>query len=240
VAGEDLALCLLRRLVAPAHLFLEPERQAHLLQLAEELVRRRYTQDRGEKPRGRAGPEEGIAVLVGGHVGEEVAADELLRERRATLGEEDPEPRAALPPCGQRVLCGFLDDPGKGAVLHAGMGQEVLVLGGQDRLAHDEGYLVVGDHPAVLPCELDQHLALGVVDLTGRGGLEADERVEVGEAAPVEVHEANEPRRGQERDERPEQDREAYEAARPGRPQAVGYEGAGTLRPASPAGGATA
>ena len=86
VAREDLALGLLLRSVPSAHLLLEPERQAHLLHLPEELVHGGGSQNRREEPgRGEAGVEERIPVGAARQVLQEVAADELLRERRTPL-----------------------------------------------------------------------------------------------------------------------------------------------------------
>ncbi len=45
--------------------------------------------------------------------------------------------------------------------------EEVLVLGRQDGVAQDGRHLVVGHDPAMLPRELDQHLAASVVDSPG-------------------------------------------------------------------------
>ena len=59
------------------------------------------------------------------------------------------------------------------------------------------GHLVVGDHAPVLPCQLDQHRALGVVDPADRRRLEADEGLEVGKPAAVEVDVVDEAHRGQ-------------------------------------------
>ena len=79
------------------------------------------------------------------------------------------------------------------------MGEEALVLGGHDGLAQDERHLVVGHDPAVLPGQLDQDRAASVADDAGRGGLEPDERLEVGHAGAVEVHVVDQPRRREQR-----------------------------------------
>jgi hypothetical protein len=73
------------------------------------------------------------------------------------------------------------------------VGEEVLVLGRQDRLPQDHGHLIVGDHAAILPCQLDQHLVPGIVDRADRRRLETDEPLEVREAAPIEVDVVDEP-----------------------------------------------
>jgi hypothetical protein len=180
------------------HLLLEPERQADLFHLAEEFVRGTNTQTRRHDPRGQSVVDQGVTVLTDRQVLEEIAADELLRERRSTLGETRPEP-IAPPPCCQRMKGGFLDHPRKRAILHAGVGEEVLVLGRQDGLAQDEGHLVVGDNPAVLSRQLDQDFALVVVDLADPRGFETDEGLDVGEVVPVEVDVADDTRHRQKR-----------------------------------------
>ena len=60
------------------------------------------------------------------------------------------------------------------------MGEEVLVLGRQDRVPEDRRHFFVGNDLAVLAGELDQDRAPCVVDL-------ADLGLEVRNAAPVEV-----------------------------------------------------
>src|SRR4029077_4953437 len=93
-AREDLAFGLLLRSKALAHLLLQPDRQAYLLQLPEELVRGRDTQDGGEEPGPHIVAEQGGPTLATRRVPEEVTADELLRERRATMREMQPKPVA--------------------------------------------------------------------------------------------------------------------------------------------------
>ena len=113
------------------------------------------------------------------------------------------------------------------------MGEEVLVLGGQDGVAEDRRHLVVGDDLAILPRQLDEHHALGVVDVPDRRKLEPDEGLEVREAAPVEVDVVDEPDHGEEQQEqqRQERGREPHGGARAREPQAAGYESAGGLPP---------
>jgi hypothetical protein len=67
------------------------------------------------------------------------------------------------------------------------VGEEVLVLGGEDRLAHHGWDLVVLEDAPIFARELDEHLAAGVRDLADRGRLESDEGIQVGNAGPVEV-----------------------------------------------------
>ena len=215
----------------PAHLFLEPERQAHLLQLAEELVRSRNTQGRREEPRGGRVVEESVAVLAARPVLDEVAADQLLRERRSTLGHQQPERGAVFSPRGQGAHRHLQDHARQRRIIHAGVREEVLVLGRQDGLPQDEGHLIPRDHPAVLSGQLDQHRALGVVDLADRGGLETDERLEVGEAAAVEVDVVEEHGCGEQKGQREKRGRDAHRTVRPCGPHAAGHEGASVAQP---------
>ena len=111
------------------------------------------------------------------------------------------------------------------------MREEVLVLGRQDGLTQDNGHLVVGDHPPVLPRQLDQHLALGVVDLARRGRLETDESRDVGEPAMIEVDMVDESRREEKKKQRQGSGHEDRDAAQPCGWQAAGRKGTGALQP---------
>jgi hypothetical protein len=75
------------------------------------------------------------------------------------------------------------------------MAEEALVLGSQDRLAHDQRHLVVGHDPAVLASQFDQHRAVNIANDARLGGLEPDERIEVGQAGALEVHVMDQPHR---------------------------------------------
>ena len=145
-AREDLALGLLLRSVAPAHLLLEPQRQAHLLQLSEQLVRGRHTDDGGENPLGPAVVEEGVSLLLTRPRPQEVGAHELLSERRAALRQQQAEP-GTVPPGAQRPDGRPADDPRQRGVVDAGVGEEVLVFGRQNGLSQDGGHLVVRRPP---------------------------------------------------------------------------------------------
>ena len=113
---------------------------------------------------------------------------------------------------------------------------EVLVLGRQDGLAHDQGHFVVGHHPPVLPRELDHDLSPGVRDLARRGRLEQDEWSELGKVAAVEVDVVDEGdgrREGQGRGE--QRGGDAHGPVRPGGPQAPSQDD--THRPQAAGGG---
>ncbi len=185
-ASEDLAFRLLSRSEPSGHLLLEPEGQPHLLQLPKEFVRGRDPHDHGTEPPGQVVAEERRAVLAAPPVPQEVPADELLGERGATLGQTQPE-SLAVPPPTERAHRHLVEHAGQRSIVHAEVGEEILVLGCQDRLAEDRRHLLVGNDLAVLPGQLDQHRAPCVVDLAGRRELEANEGLEVRNAAPVEV-----------------------------------------------------
>ena len=198
VACEDLALGALRRAVAPPHLLLEPEGQAHLLQLPQELVGAGYAQDRGEESRRQAAANQHVGTLAAGQIVEEVAADELLRERRAPVAEPHPEPRVAGSRRGQGAPRGLLQHSRQGAVVDAGVDEEVLVLGREDGVSENGRDLVVGHHTPVFPRQSDEHRPSGIVDLADRRRREADEGLEVRQPAAVEEDVVGEAHRGQE------------------------------------------
>ena len=164
--------------------------------------------------RSQAGVKERIPIAAARQDLQEVAADELLRERRSPLRQEQPEPVAALPPLAHGAHRRFLDDPRQRPVVHARVGEEAVVLGGQDGLAQDERHLVVGHDTAVLARQFDQHLAVSVADDAGRGGLEPDERLEVGHPGAVEIDVVDEPC-GRKQQQRQRKERKA-ERVRPG------------------------
>ena len=128
------------------------------------------------------------------------------------MREVHPE-SIAVPPRAYGMHHRLVDHPREGPVFDAGVGEEVLVLGGQDGVAEDRRHLIVGDDSAILSCHLDQHPILGVVDAAGRRELETDEGLEIGNTAPVEVDVVNEPH-GQKQERRDEaRDGEGHGAA---------------------------
>ena len=127
---------------------------------------------------------------------EEVAADELLRQGRATLGKPQPEPvRPSTMRASERTAVFWTT---RGSARYSTPEWEKKFLSSAARMASRRmtGHLVVGDDPPVLARQLDQDLALGVVDLPDRRGLEPEEGPEVGEAAAVEVDVVDEPHDG--------------------------------------------
>jgi hypothetical protein len=166
------------RAVVPPHLRLEPEAQADLLQLPQELVGGGDAQDRGEESRHQTAADQHGGALAAGQVLQKVAADELLSEGRSPLAES--EPRFASSPAGQGAHRAFLQHPGQGAVVNARVSEEVLVLGRKDGVPEDGRDLVVGHDAPVFPREPDEDRAAGIVDLADRRGREVDEGLHVG------------------------------------------------------------
>ena len=132
------------------------------------------------------------AFLLAGQVAQEVAAHELLGQRGAALREDDGgrEPLVAHGAAprrrggrGQRLP----HHAREGAVVDAGVREEVLVLRGQDGLAHDGRDFFVFEDPPVLARELDEHLAAGIGDLADGRGLEPHERLQVGHLGTIGV-----------------------------------------------------
>ena len=119
---------------------------------------------------------------------------------------------AALPPFTEGAHHGLLHHPRQRKVVHTGMREEALVLGGQDGLAQDGRHLVVGHDVAVLAGQLDEDPSVGIIDKAGRRGGETDERLEIGEAAAVEVDVVHEPR-AWEQDRRGDRERDGEEQA---------------------------
>jgi hypothetical protein len=65
--------------------------------------------------------------------------------------------------------------------------EEALVFGGQDRVSHNGWDVGVLRNLPVLRGELDQRLAVGVVDVADGGELKAREWPELGQILPTEV-----------------------------------------------------
>src|SRR4030095_267498 len=117
------------------------------------------------------------------------------------------------------------------AVFHAGVGEEVLVLGRQDGLAQDQGHVLVGDYPAVLARQLDQDLALVIEDLSYCRGLESEESPEIWESAPIEVNVVNSPPQRQKRRKSQQRNGQAGGAAQPRGAQPTGRDAADGVKP---------
>ncbi len=131
-----------------------------------------------------------------------------------------PPVASRVPPRAQPHLA---DDARDTEEIHTVMREETLVFGGEDRFTDDRRYLCVLSDVAVLVRQLDERLALRVVNVADGWKLEPRERPEVWQVAAVvvEVPQLDEcaccradPRRGSQRGA-PQQD---DDAARPGRP----------------------
>ena len=107
--------------------------------------------------------------------------------------------------------------------------EEVLVLRGQDGLAHDGRDLVVFEDAPIFARELDQHLAPRVGDLADRRGSKRMKGLEVGYAGAVQVQVMRARRRPADQDEA------RAAATRKPRWPITGHTRARTLRPRAPA-----
>ena len=67
------------------------------------------------------------------------------------------------------------------------MGEEVLVLGGENCIADNGRNVPILQNLAVLRCQLNQWLSVGVVDMSNGRKLITDERPDVRQIGPVEV-----------------------------------------------------
>ena len=129
-------------------------------------------QHRGHEPGGA----KLVAVLLRRDAAEKIAAHELLGNRRPALREErgavdlvvtaapDKPPRQhADPDLPEHARHAEVVDPV--------VGEEALVLGGQDRVTNDRRNVLVPRDLAVLARQLDERPAGGVVDVTDRREL---------------------------------------------------------------------
>jgi hypothetical protein len=67
------------------------------------------------------------------------------------------------------------------------VGEEALILCGQDRVTDDRGNVLVPRDLAVLSSELNERSAVGVVDVADRGEFETREGSQVGQVAAIEI-----------------------------------------------------
>ena len=67
------------------------------------------------------------------------------------------------------------------------MGEETLVFRGENRVANDRRNVVVPGDLAILPRELDERDAVGVVDVADGRKLEPGEWTEVGQVIAIDV-----------------------------------------------------
>lgn len=67
------------------------------------------------------------------------------------------------------------------------VGEEVLVLGGQDCTANDEGDLLIFGDPPALPGQVTGRLVVGIIDVADGRKVKAGERLYVGTVRSVET-----------------------------------------------------
>ena len=67
------------------------------------------------------------------------------------------------------------------------MGEEVLVFGGENRVADDRGNVPILHNLAMLFCEFDQQPSVGVVDMSNGRKLKTGKGFDVRQVGPVEV-----------------------------------------------------
>src|SRR6185295_20250665 len=79
------------------------------------------------------------------------------------------------------------DHPRNAEVVEAVVGEEVLVFGGEDRIADDRWNVRELRDLPVLSSELDERLALDVVDVADGGKLEPHERPQVRQVLALKV-----------------------------------------------------
>ena len=171
VAGEDLFLRAALRPELLAHLLLEPQRQPDLFALAEHHVDVPRANHRRQGARQQADVPKLIAVFLRRLMLEKDAPHELLRDRRAALREDRPAAHVVAPssreqPHGPCADSNLADHARHARVVHAVVREEALVLRGENRLTHDRRDVCVLGDRAVLAGQLDERLAVGVVDVT--------------------------------------------------------------------------
>jgi hypothetical protein len=201
VAGEDLFLREAFRSERLAHASFEPQREPDLFELPEHHVGVARANHSGQRASHETGVPELVAVLLRRLALQKHTPHELLRERGSALRED----RAAAgvvaaasrgQPRPPRADPHFADHARKAEIVHAVMGEEPLVLRGENRLTHDRRDVGVGGDVAVLPGELDQRLAVGVVDVTDAGKFKARETPQVGKVLAIEADVVQRARRG--------------------------------------------
>ena len=111
-----------------------------------------------------------VAVLLRRLAAEKVAAHELLSNRRPALREERSASHLVVratphQPARQRAAPNLAEHARQAEVVDPVVGEEALVLGGQDRVTNDRwNVLVPGDLP-VLSGQLDERSSAGMVDV---------------------------------------------------------------------------
>ncbi len=133
-----------------------------------------------------------VAVLLRRHAAEKSAAHELLGNRRSALREERDAVHLVVTAAPHKPSCQHADPDLPEHARHAEVvdpvvGEEALVLGGQDRVTNDRRNVLVPCDLAVLSGQLDERPAVGIVDAADRGELKTRERPQVGQVVAIEV-----------------------------------------------------
>jgi hypothetical protein len=67
------------------------------------------------------------------------------------------------------------------------MCEEVLVLGGEDRITNNGRDVLILDVPPVLSCHLNERLTIGIVNVADRRKLKTSKRFYVGQVGSVKI-----------------------------------------------------
>ena len=137
-----------------------------------------------------------IAVFLSGHVFEEIAAHELLGDGRSALGEDGGAigriPLSHLREAPQQIQNPeFAHDAGKSEVVDSVVGEEVLVLGGENGAAKNGRDLPIPGDLAVFRSQLDERPAVYIVDVADSGKLKPAECLQVGQVGSIEIDVVN-------------------------------------------------
>ena len=148
VSGENFFLRAALRPEPLPHLLFEPQREPHLLPLPSQHVDASCAHHRRQRPCHEPSGPKLVAVLLRRLAAEKAAAHELLSNRRPALREERSAsylvvraaPSPAVPPACRPDLP---DHARQAEVVDPVVGEEALVLGGQDRVTNDRWNVLV-------------------------------------------------------------------------------------------------
>ena len=127
-----------------------------------------------------------------GNAAEETATHELLRDRGPTLREERGAAEFVVTAApyespDQHAESDSPEHARQTQIIDAVVGEEALVLGGQNRVTNDRRDVLIARDVPVLPGERDERLAVGVVDVTNGRKLEPHQRTQVGHVLAIEI-----------------------------------------------------
>ena len=114
-------------------------------------------------------------VIVDPPCGKSAAPSQLV----VTAAPHEPSRQHADPDLAEHARHAEVVDPV--------VGEEALVLGGQDRVTDDRWNVLVPRDLAVLSSQLDERPAAGVVDVADRWELKTREGPQVGQVVAIEV-----------------------------------------------------